>query len=178
MAEELVTTDAVVTAAKFGNHGLRASDLPRDHPLVLVDLGMPRNVDPDVRELPNVRLIDLEELHARPERFLSAEGHDHRVEQLAGHFADRLEALLLEPWIDAFRRAAEEVRLSELANARSFLGRLDPDQEFAVERLTQRLVARLLGPPTERIRSLPPGPEGDLQRRLALDLLRSRSGHL
>ena len=175
LPEELRAADAVVTAAKFGNHGLRSSDLPRDHPIVLVDLGVPRNIDPGVHELPNARLVDLEELHALSEGLAPADGRDARVEELAGRFSDRLERLLLEPWIESFRRAAEELRRSELANARSFLGSLEPDQEVAIERLTQRLVARLLLAPTEWVRSLPPGPEGDLQRRFAAELLRPRS---
>jgi glutamyl-tRNA reductase len=172
---ELATSDAVVTAAKFGNHGLCATDLPRDRPLVLVDLGVPRNIDPNVRDLPNARLVDLEELHTWSENFSSTSGHPLRTMELADRFSDRLGPLLLEPWIDAFRRSAEEVRRSELENARTFFGDLDPNQEIAIERLTRRLVARLLLPPTERIRSLPPGPEGDLQRRFAVELLRPRS---
>jgi glutamyl-tRNA reductase len=174
LVEEIAASDAIVTAAKFGNHGLRAADLPRDRGLVLVDLGVPRNIDPGVRELPNVRLVDLEELHALSETLPANERYDARVEERAGEFSDRFERGLLEPWIDAFRRAAEELRRSELSNARPFLGRLEPDQEVAIERLTRRLVARLLLPPTERIRSLPPGPEGDLRRRFAIDLLRPR----
>ncbi|MFZ1023501.1 MAG: hypothetical protein WAN87_05145 [Thermoplasmata archaeon] len=172
LASELARCDAVVTAAKFGNRGLHASDLPRDHPLLLVDLGMPRNIDPGVRALPNVRLIDLEELHGRSGRPFSNDASDARVEQLADRFADRLESVFWEPWVDAFRRAAERIRRSELAVARPFLGSLNPDQENAVELLTLRLVARLLAAPTERLRSLPPGPEGEVQRRLLLDLLR------
>ncbi|HXQ78899.1 MAG: hypothetical protein WB788_07710 [Thermoplasmata archaeon] len=175
LSDELAISDAIVTAAKFGNHGLRAVDLPRDRPLVLVDLGMPRNIDPNARELSNVRLVDLEELHALSGNSSSEDAHDIRVEELASQFSDRLERLLLEPWIDAFRRAAEELRRSELAHAGSFLGKLDPEQQVAIERLTQRLVNRLLASPTERIRSLPPGPDGDLQRRFAIELLRPRS---
>jgi glutamyl-tRNA reductase len=175
LSTELAGADAVVTAAKFGNHGLAASDLPRDHPLVLVDLGMPRNIDPDVRGLPNVRLVDLEELHDRSGRRPLADESDLRVDLLARQFSERVELLLLEPWVDAFRRASEEVRRSELENARPFLGNLDPEQQAAVERLTRRLVTRLLAAPTERIRSLPTGPEGDVQRRFALDLFRPRA---
>lgn len=175
LREELASSDAVVTAAKFGNHGLRASDLPRDRRLVLVDLGVPRNIDPAVRDLSNVRLVDLEELHALSRGFAVIDGHDSRVEELAGAFSDRFEGLLLEPWIDALRRAVEEVRRSELANARPFLGALGPGQEVAIERLTRRLVERLLLAPTERLRSIPSGPEGDLRRRFAVDLLRPRS---
>jgi len=171
LAGEIAASDAVVTAAKFGNHGLHAADLPHDRPLVLVDLGVPRNIDPGVRELPNVRLVDLEELHALSGSLSVSDDGDTRVEALAHRCSDRLERLLLEPWVDAFRRAAEVVRRTELAHARTYLGSLDPDQEVAIERLTQRLVARLLIGPTERIRSLPPGPEGDVQRRVAVSLL-------
>lgn len=173
--EAAAGADGIVTAAKFGNHGLRAEDLPRDHPLVLVDLGMPRNIDPAVRELLNIRLVDLEELHALSKTAPGAVRRDARVEQRADRFSDRLERLLWEPWIDALCRAAEETRRSEVKNARRFLGTLNPDQEVAIERLTRRLVARLLIPPTERIRSLPVGPAGDLQRRLAVELLRPAS---
>jgi glutamyl-tRNA reductase len=171
LREELTTTDAIVTAAKFGSHGLRAPDLPRDQRLVLVDLGVPRNIDPSVRELPNARLVDLEELHAFRGRSTGPDDQDRRVEELADRCSDTLEASLLEPWIGAFRRAAEDLRRSEIANARPFLGTLDPSQELAIERLTRRLVGRLLQSPTERIRSLPPGPEGDRMRRFATELL-------
>jgi glutamyl-tRNA reductase len=170
LSEELSRTEAVVTAAKFGDRGLRASDLPQDHSLLLFDLGMPRNIDPDVRELPNVRLVDLENLYAS--RVEPTDGLDLRLEELAAGCSDRLEFLLLEPWVTALRRGAEEIRCSELQHARRFLGKLSPEQERAVDRLTQRIVARLLLPPTERLRSLPPGSEGDLQRRLAIELFR------
>lgn len=175
LQEAIAVSDAVVTAAKFGNHGLHVFDLPRDRPLVLVDLGLPRNIEPAVRQLSNVRLVDLEELHSLPESWASSDGCDGSVDELADRFSERLDRLLLEPWVEAFRRAAEEVRRSELANARPFLGNLNAAQEHAIDLLTQRLVTRLLRSPTERLRSLPAGPEGDRQRRAALDLLKPDS---
>jgi glutamyl-tRNA reductase len=171
LGEQLPRVDAVVTAAKFGHRALRAEDLPRDHPLVLVDLGVPRNIDPEARRLSNVRLVDLEELHGLARVRSPGGPEDFRVAELAVRFSEELDALLWEPSIDAFRRAAEEVRRSELARARSHLGGLAPEQEVAIERLTRRLVARLLLPPTERIRSLPAGPEGASRRRFAVELL-------
>lgn len=175
MREAIATSDAVVTAAKFGNRGLHASDLPRDRPLVLIDLGLPRNIDPDVRSLPNVRLVDLAELHELTDSRAPTNTRDERLESIADRYAERVERLLLEPWVEALRHAVEEVRRSELANARPFLGALDADQEHAVDLLTRRLVSRLLHSPTERIRSIPAGPEGDVRRQWALDLLRPDS---
>ncbi len=171
MLSELDTADAVVTAAKFGHRGLRAADLPTGRPMLLVDLGVPRNIDPDVRGRPGVRLIDLEELHALAPRPAQLDGDDERVARLAEECADRLARRLEEPWVDSVRRAAEAVRQAELAEARRFLGPLDTEQELAVERLTRRLVDRLLRGPSERIRALPPGADGDARRRFAARLL-------
>jgi glutamyl-tRNA reductase len=174
LADELREASTIVTAAKFGHRGVHAYDLPRDRPLLLVDLGMPRNVDPSVRTLPNVRLVDLAELHALSRAHRQREARDVQVEERAHRCFEQLDAVLAAPWVDALLRAAEATRRTELEAARSFLGSLDPDQEAAIDRLTRRLVARLLVPPAERIRALPPGPVGDLERRLALELLRPR----
>ncbi len=171
LPRELRRSDAVVTAAKFGNRGLAAADLPSDRPLVLVDLGVPRNIDPAARKLSNVRLVDLEELH-RGRRGRDPSGPSvQALEGLAAEASDRLERMLLEPWVSALRRAAEEVRRSELSLARRYLGALEPQQDVALDLLTRRLVDRLLHAPTERMRRLPPGPDGERVRRLALELL-------
>jgi glutamyl-tRNA reductase len=172
LSEELAVSDAVVTAAKSGDRCLGPGDLPRGHPLILVDLGVPRNIDPAVRGTPNVRLIDLENLRTTAVQATPSEHDDARLEALAERFCDRLDVLALEPWIAAVRRSAEEVRESELTNARTFLGPLSAEQEVAIERLSRRLVARILLPPTERLRAIPAGPEGDKLRRFALELLR------
>ena len=87
-------------------------------------------------------------------------------------FSDELDRDLQGPWVDAWLRSAENVRQSELANARRYWGNLTPEQERAIDRLTHRLVTRLLVPPSRRFRSLPPGPDGDRERRLAFELLR------
>ncbi len=168
---EITRADAVVTAAKFGGRGLRTDDLPRDRPLVVLDLGQPRNVEPSVRNLPNVRLIDLEELY-RLERDAAPGGPvDEAVAGAANVAYQALERELWEPYLAAWRRAAESIRLEELARARRFFGELSPSQEVAVERLTRRLVSRLLLAPTERLRGLGAQPDGERMRRLALELL-------
>jgi glutamyl-tRNA reductase len=172
LSEELAVSDAVVTAAKSGDRCLGPGDLPANRPLLLVDLGVPRNIDPAVRGLPTVRLVDLEDLRSHAVRAPPSEYEDARLDALAERFCDRLDVLALEPWIAAVRRSAEEVRESELTHARAFLGPLSPEQEVAMERLTRRLVARILLLPTERLRAIPAGPEGDRLRRFALELLR------
>jgi glutamyl-tRNA reductase len=171
LAEELGVADALVAAAKSGEPCLGLSDLPPQRHLVLVDLGVPRNIDPAVRGTPNIDLLDLGDLWDRRTPSPADDPAELAIFDLAERFWARFEVLALESWVDALRRSTEELRLSELETARPFLGTLTPEQEVAVERLTQRLVARILLPPTERLRALPPGPEGERLRRFALELL-------
>ena len=171
LAEELGVADALVAAAKSGEPCLGLSDLPPQRHLVLVDLGVPRNIDPAVRGTPNIDLLDLGDLWDRRTPSPADDPAELAIFDLAERFWARFEVLALESWGDAQRRSTEELRLSELETARPFLGTLTPEQEVAVERLTQRLVARILLPPTERLRALPPGPEGERLRRFALELL-------
>ncbi len=171
LAAEVALSDAVVTATKSGERTLGPSDLPPGRSVLLVDVGMPRNIDPGVRAVPGVRLLDLEDLRSDLRR-----PSDGREEQLLAAAADeefaRFASAAFEPWVAQLRRNAEFARRAELESARSHLGVLAPEQLAAVDRLTRRLTERLLQAPTQRLRGAPPGAEGDLLRRLALELWR------
>ncbi len=169
---ELTSSDAVVTAAKAGSWFLRPTDLPSDREFVVVDLGVPRNVDPSVRANPRVTLVDLEDLRAKNPPPSEEPRAQIDLERRADCAYEEAELRLLEPAVNALRRAAESARALEVARARPFLGDLRPDQEEALERLTRNVVDRILRAPTQRLRGLPSGPEGERLRRLALELLR------
>lgn len=173
LAQEIRLSDAVVTAAKSGGRIIGPADLgDPTGPLLLIDLGVPRNVEPAVRGDPRIRLLDLEDLRA------GVVGGGE-TDELEGHVADRaqeswarLERTLLEPWVDALWRHGEMIRTAELDTADRFLGALTPEQRTAVDRMTRRLVVQLLCEPAERVRELPSGAEADRLRRFALELYR------
>ena len=169
LTDELAVCDAVVAAAKSGRAVITPPAIPRDRPVVLLDLGVPRNIAPEVRRLPQVRLVDLGDLYGDmpPPAPRAPAG----VEEAAREAARTLDQRSLEPWVAALRREIERIRRSELASARPYLGDLTEAQTMAVERLTRRLVGRLLDGPTERIRALSSSPEDDQIRRWALELL-------
>jgi len=125
--------------------------------LVLLDLGVPRNVDPACARLPGVELIDVSDV-----RRLAVRGHtgtmlaDARriVEEEAERFAAWTRAAEVEPTIRAIRTQAEVVRQAELERLRGKLATLDDQQRAAVDSLTRGIVNTLLHHPTVRLKEL------------------------
>jgi len=137
-----------------------------DRPLLVIDLGMPRNVDPAVGDLPGVTLLDLADLRA----FVDA-GLDKRrqevvkvrglvADELARYTAD-LAAREVVPTVTALRHHGEAVRLGEVERHRARLAGLDARQTEAVESLTRAIVAKLLHEPTVNLKDAAGSPKGE-----------------
>jgi glutamyl-tRNA reductase len=135
-------------------------------PLVLLDLGVPRDVEPEVRGLPGVILADLDALRAVLE---TDEGPRREVERVRALIAQETGAFMsgqrearLVPTIRALRARAEQVRQQELAKASTRLAGLDERQRAAVEAVTRGVVNKLLHDPMVRGKTLAARPDGDL----------------
>src|SRR5262249_27623344 len=105
---------AVVTVER-----VEAATRRRTVPLVLLDIAMPRDVDPRVRDLPCVSLIDLDDLERLcPVDTPTRHAEEQRAEALAVEETDRLDAWLrsraVSPAITELRTYGEAVRTSEL----------------------------------------------------------------
>jgi glutamyl-tRNA reductase len=129
----------------------------RSRPLIVLDIAVPRDVDPRVRELDGVTLIDLDDL----EREFPVETPDARVEEehaeaLAIEEADRLSEWLrfraLSPAIAELRTYAETIRTGELRRSANRLRDLTPEQIEAVDALTSGIVNKLMHGPTVALR--------------------------
>jgi glutamyl-tRNA reductase len=135
-------------------------------PLVVLDLGVPRDVEAGVRGLPGVLLADLDALRAVLE---TDEGPRREVERVRSLIAAETGAYMggqrearLGPTIRALRSRAEQVRQQELAKASTRLAGLDERQRAAVEAVTRGLVNKLLHDPMVRGKTLAARPDGDL----------------
>ena len=125
--------------------------------LLIVDLGMPRNVDPGVRDIAGVTLLDLADL-----RGFAQVGLDQRrkevqpVRSLVLAEVDRwLEATTMRgmaPTVTALHERGEQIRVAELERFRARLSALDARQQAAVEALTKGIVAKLLHEPTAELK--------------------------
>jgi glutamyl-tRNA reductase len=133
--------------------------------LVLLDLAMPRNVDPRCTELPDVSVVDIADVRAladgshaeagRSGRLVDAVADARRlVEDEADRFLAWTRASEVEPTIRALRETAEQVRAGELERLSSKLSSLDDRQRAAVEALTRGIVNTLLHTPTVRLKEL------------------------
>src|SRR6266496_4272796 len=172
--QELATADLVVasTAAVDPTVTLQAVRRGLDwrgggRPLVMLDLGVPRDVEPEVRQLPGVVLADLDALRA----VLETEDEDPRREvdrvrvligeETAGFMSGQRSAKLA-PTIRALRARAEGVRQYELARASTRLAGLDAVQRAAVDAVTRGLVNKLLHDPIVRGKALAAGANGEM----------------
>jgi glutamyl-tRNA reductase len=162
------TVSVATVAAALAGKGRRASRGPgRSGPLVVLDLGVPRDVEPGVRGLPGVVLADLDALRAVLET--DDDGPRAEVERVRSLIARETAAFMggqrearLAPTIRELRSRAERVRQQELAKASTRLAGLDERERAAVEAVTRGLVNKLLHDPMVRGKTLAARPDGDL----------------
>jgi glutamyl-tRNA reductase len=162
--EELVRCDAVVSCTNaphvvLTHERLAAAVSERDgRPLVLVDLAVPRDIDPSCGELPGVHVFDLDDLERVVAETLEVRAEEvTAVEQLAreaaGEFADWLRGEAATPTIRSMRERAEALRGEELERFFARMEHLSPEDRERIEQLTRTIVNRVLHAPTMQLRA-------------------------
>lgn len=135
-------------------------------PTVVVDLGVPRNVEPDVSRLEGVLLLDIEDLTAAVAEAVS--GRQEEVISAAGIVEDELEryravtrARDAAPMVSALRGQVERARRAELDRQRSKRTGLSEEQWEQVDEVTRAMAAKLLHQPTVAIKDAAGTPRGE-----------------
>lgn len=133
-------------------------------PLVICDLGMPRDVDPAVAGLPGVWLIDVERVQREPSAHAAsadvAAARHIVATEVAGYLAGQRMAEVT-PTVTALRQRAADVVEAELLRLDNRLPGLDSAERDEVARTVRRVVDKLLHAPTVRIKQLASAPGGD-----------------
>ena len=128
-----------------------------EHPSVLIDTAVPRDIDPGAGKLPGVQLLDLDDLNAQLEDSLSRRmdevPHVRQIlrDELAA-FEAYWKSLDMLPLIAEIRQQAEAIRVAELEKTLRRLPDLTDTERERIEALTQALVRKLLDHPTRRLR--------------------------
>ena len=135
-------------------------------PMLIVDIAVPRDVDPAAGSLPGVRLLDMDDLSA----FATAgmEGRRQEVPKAEAiiaaeveRYADLASERQVAPLVSALHERADVIRRSEIERFSRRLGGLDENQLRAVEALTRGIVAKVLHDPTVALKAEAGTPTGD-----------------
>jgi glutamyl-tRNA reductase len=161
--DELRQADIVVCSTAAPHYLLHRADmdelirLRRNRPLFLIDIAVPRDVDPAVNEIDNIYLYDIDDLEgvvavSRLERQREAAQAELLIEREVAGFLRWLKTLEVVPTIVTLRRRLEEIREMELARALDRLQELSPDQQAVVRTLAHSIVNKILHTPTTELK--------------------------
>ena len=159
LGTELERADVVVSSTSAPAPILSREQVPdrRGRPLFVIDLAVPRDVDPRVAELEDCYLYDIDDLEAVVRESLSgrrreADRAEAIVEREAERFRDWQASLRVVPAITSLRERAETIRSGELAKAESRLEGLSESERRTVESITTQIVNKLLHVPIVRLK--------------------------
>jgi glutamyl-tRNA reductase len=171
--EQLASVDVVIASTAAPGLVLEADTVAealrgrRGRRLLLVDLAVPRDLDPEIADLDGCYLYDIDDLEQIVAETLSGRRREaDRAEGIVAAEAEKFHewhaSLDVLPAITSLRARAEEIREAELQKAESLLGRLDDSQRSAVEAVTAQIVNKLLHLPTVRMKQAAVAADGVL----------------
>jgi glutamyl-tRNA reductase len=179
--DQLLTADILISSTGAGDYLVRREHVKgvmrrrKQRPLFLIDIAVPRDLDPDINELDNVYLYNIDDLKEVVELNWERRKHEAgKAERLVAaetlKFLHWLETLEVYPTIIALKDKAEAICQAELKKTLGQLGPLTEQQRQALEVLTQSVTQKLLHDPIiflkRNRRPRNPHQELDLVRRL------------
>ena len=173
LQDVLTTVDVLLTATDSTEVHVEQADVEavmdrrNGVPLLIVDVAVPRDVDPGAASVPGVTLHDVDDLHQLTEAALDERRREvATVREIIGEELERFQAdraaRQVAPLITSLRDHAESVRQAELTRFRSKLEALAPEARETVDALTQGIVNKLLHEPTVRLKDAAGSARGEL----------------
>ena len=165
LIELLPDTDIVITSTGAPHTVIHKSMVEKSmrqrshHPIVFMDIAVPRDVDADVKDVPGVRLFDMDTLSQQLETTLAhRKAEVPRVQEILAEerarFLDYLATLDLLPLIIELRQQVNAIRQAELEKAIRRMPDLPPEAEQRIDALTKSIVQKILHNPTIRLREV------------------------
>jgi len=151
----IIKPPEVAEAMKFRRH----------HPLFIIDIAVPRDVDPAVGKIDGVYLYNIDDLELViraniKEREKEIKKVEVIVEEEVKRFKGWYQTLVVVPTIASLREKAEEIRQRELAKALSMLPTLSEKDRGTLDSLTQAIINKMLHAPVSRLKQLASGRNG------------------
>lgn len=155
MLRYLEKVDVVIASTGSDKHLITRTDLGRImrvrryRPLFLIDLAVPRNIDPEINRLDGCYVFNVDDLtevarQGQEKRQEEAAAAEAIVAEEAGRCYRSLGALKAEPIISAMTHRAEAARQAELSRSAATLATLDPEQRRVIDAMTRSMFKRFL----------------------------------
>jgi glutamyl-tRNA reductase len=155
--------DIVITSSAAPGYVLnreqvkRAIDARRNQPVFLIDIAVPRNIDPATHDLEHAFVYDIDDLQRIADQNMKgrrevAEHAEGIVNEEVGRLLARLRARDVAPTIVSLQEQLESLRRNELMRFRGKLGDLTPEQEEALEGLTRGIINKIAHGPISELR--------------------------
>jgi glutamyl-tRNA reductase len=169
---QLATVDVVLTSTGAQALILEHADIERamderaDRPLLIIDIAVPRDVDPAAAGIPGVTLLDMDDLR----QFADAGAAGRRREAVKARglidgavtrYVDEATSREAAPLVASLHDRAEAIRTGELERVSGRLAGLDARQREAIEAATRAIVAKLVHEPTVRLKDAAGTARGD-----------------
>ena len=137
----------------------------RNKPAYLIDLAVPRNIDPSVNDVANVFLYDIDDLQEvvnanLRERMKEAERAETLVSEEVERMMARLKVVEITPTIVGLQEQLEQIRSAEIEKARRRYGPFTPQQEEALEAATRAIINKVAHGPISELRVQAAKPDG------------------
>jgi len=169
LTEALTRADVVISSTSAPHHVLHRADVERvltrrgGRPLCLIDIAVPRDIDPAVTNLPGVRLYNIDDLqHVRDENLRRRQREADRAARLVAEEASRFmhvwNSLVAVPVVRRLRQRAEEIRQAEVERALRQMPELSAREREIIEAMTKAMVNKTLHPTLVQLREPAGGP--------------------
>jgi len=169
LIELLPETDIVITSTGAPHTIIQASMVKKaisrrpDRPLILMDIAVPRDVDPQVGSIPGVHLYDMDTLADHLESSIARrEAEIPQVKEILAQeltsFMEYVTTLNVVPIIVEMRKQADVIRQAELEKTIRRIPDLPEDTQERIDALTKSIVNKILHSPTARLREEANGP--------------------
>ncbi len=151
--------DVVVSSTAAPGYVIHPGDLHPGRPRLLIDLALPRDVDPAAAEVEGTSIVDLDDLEVAVRRTIALRrGESGRaraiVAEQAAEFRDWMAALRVVPAITSLRDHAERIRTAELRRMEPRWDALSPADRERLDTVTRGMLNKLLHEPTVRLKQL------------------------
>ncbi|MEO8661657.1 MAG: glutamyl-tRNA reductase [Bryobacteraceae bacterium] len=167
----LVDVDIVITSSGAPNFIVTQDQMKkvigarRNRPMFLIDIAVPRNIEPAVNKLDNVFLYDIDDLQrVVSENLRGRQKEAEQAEEIIREEVDRLMLRLrtreVVPTIVSLQEQLEHIRIAEIERVRTKLGALSPQQEEAITTLTRGILNKIAHGPISEMRKHAGKPEG------------------